>query len=180
MINLLPPEEKKHHQHELTFRLTIISLILFSGAFLIGVILLTPAYLIANINEKAVLKELSFLEGSEESTERERISAELLTVKENLSALADDIPRESFYSIIDIVAAYHGDAIKLSHISYGRETGEKPSELRIGGKADRRDDLLSFTEDLKKNELFSDVILPVSSLAKDRDIEFSIEIKGMF
>lgn len=180
MINLLPPEEKKHQHHELTFRLTIVSLTLFSGAFMIGVILLTPAYFIANINEEAVLKELSLLQGSEESTERERISAELLAVRENLSALAGDIPRESFYHTIDIVAEHHGNTITLSSISYRRETGEKLSELRIGGKADRRDDLLSFTEDLKKNELFSDVILPVSSLAKDHDIEFNIEIKGTF
>jgi hypothetical protein len=52
--------------------------------------------------------------------------------------------------------------------------------MAVSGKAVSRDALLSFSKALKSNHRFESVDLPVSNLAKSKDIEFSISIKGTF
>lgn len=180
MINLLPLEQKREIEKAHRFRLATVYVFFLALTLLIGVVSLLPAYFITDIKEKAALEEVSILENSTESTEREQINAELLQAKELLSALTGEESRTPFYNVVEEIASYTGDSIELTNMSYVRAFGEAESTVSIGGRALTRDDLLAFTSALKEDELFNEVVLPVSSLAKDQDIEFNIEIKGIF
>jgi hypothetical protein len=65
-------------------------------------------------------------------------------------------------------------------VSYVRAGEGENSTLSIGGVATTRDALLSFKKKLEADEKFEEIVLPVSSLAKDTDIDFSLQIKGTF
>jgi len=45
----------------------------------------------------------------------------------------------------------------------------------LTGKAKSRDDLITFKENLEKEECFSNVNLPLSNLVAQKDVEFQID-----
>ena len=59
----------------------------------------------------------------------------------------------------------------------GRSINDEKKSLFVGGIASDRDSLIDFTESLKTINDFSAVNLPVSNLAKNKDIDFNIELK---
>ena len=180
MINLLPPEEKNRIQKEYKRRVLAVYLFFAGGALTIGLILLLPSYLLANVVERDAKAEVAALQNSSESSEREEINSKLLLTKERLRAITAEEDRMDLYTTIDRIAEQSPGSIELTSFSYTKGQGEDPSVLLLGGLADTREGLLSFTKTLEDDELFDEVILPVSSLAQDKDIEFSIEIRGIF
>jgi len=180
MINLLPPIEKQRIRREFTLRVVIVYLFFVSVAVVIGVILLLPSYFFADIIKKNAESEILILKNSSENTKREEINNQLSITKERLSAITEQEPRISFYKMVEKVADYADRSISIDTISYIRATDGGNSNLQLAGLAATRDDLLSFTKFLEDDDLFNEVILPVSSLAKDRDIKFNIQIKGAF
>ena len=180
MINLLPPEEKNRKVKEYKLRLIVVNALLLSVAFLIGSILLLPSYFFADTIQKSAENEVIALKGSSESTERVEINNQLRITKERLTAISNQGQQTEFYEIIETISSYAGKPIKLDTVSYSRGSDGKESRLQLAGVADTRDDLLEFEQFLDDDEMFEDVDLPVSSLAKDQDIEFNIQIKGTF
>ena len=180
MINLLPPIEKERIKREYRRRIFVIYALLISGAFVIGLILLLPSYFIVDILEESAETEFLILKNSEESTEREKINDELRITKERLATITEEKTRIDLYEVIEKIANFTNNTIKITSISYTRGTDENDSTLLLGGLAATRGDLLLMTNTLKDDELFNEVILPVSSLAEDENIKFNIEIKGIF
>jgi len=180
MINLLPPIEKQRIRKEHTLRILIVYIIFVSTAIAIGLVLLLPSYFFVSVIKKGAESEILIIKNSSESTEREEIDNQLRITKERLLAVTEQEPRTPFYEVIEKMANYVDWSINIDTISYIRATDEGNSSLQLVGFAKTRDNLLSFTKSLENDDLFSEVILPVSSLAKDQDIEFNIIIKGIF
>ena len=181
MINLLPPEERGRIKKEYRLRVIAVYTFFIGSAIFVGFILLLPAYFLTNVVVHDAEREATVLENSSESTKREEINAKLLLTKERLRAIAEGDIRTELYEVVQKVAAHRTKAITIRSFSYTRGlTEEQPSSLLISGVADTRDDLLSFTQELQDDDFFEEVVLPVSSLAKDQDIKFDLDIKGAF
>ena len=180
MINLLPPFQKQTAKREYHFRLGAAYILLLSISIVIGVVLLLPSYFFANTKDSIAKQELEALQISSESTEREAINKELLETKERLQELTKEDTREPLFSVIDIVAANSGAAVNITNVSYVRAKSKEAASITVGGRAETRDSLLAFKQGLESEEFFNEVVLPVSSLASDENIQFNIEIKGSF
>ena len=178
MINLLPPEDKKTVEREYLFRLVSAYIFLVSTAVFIGAVLLLPSYFFASTQEKAAEAELIQLESSSESIEREAISEQLLETKEKLVTLTSVKDKEPIFTLIDTISTYSGRGVDVSNVSYTR--GDSESRLSVGGVAATRDALLRFQRSLEEDERFNDVQFPVSILAEEEDIKFTIQISGEF
>jgi hypothetical protein len=180
MINLLPPEEKKIIGKEYKHRVFVTYLIFLTAGLIVSLILLLPSYFVMNVVVNELEDEAAFLENSNESTEMEKINAELRLTKERLRAVTINSKRVEFYEIIEKISIHKPRAVTLNNFSYTKGIDGKESKLLLGGNASTRDSLLLFTKDIENDELFDEVVLPVSSLAKEKDIDFSLEIKGNF
>lgn len=180
MINLLPPGQKQKAEKEYNFRLGSAYILLMSIVVVIGAVLLLPSYFFVDIKEGYAQNELDALQSSSENTKREEIRAELLLTKEYLRELTKDATREPLYAVIDRVSTASGGIIDISTVSYSRAEGESNSTLSVGGTAPTRNKLLRFKNALEEDELFEEIVLPVSSLAQETDIKFNIQIKGVF
>lgn len=180
MINLLPPTEKYTLIKEFDRRLLSVYIIVLGTVFLISLVILLPSFFLTNVIEVIALEERSILIHSTESNVREEINERLRLTKEHLTVFTLEELRAPLFSVIDEMVRLSGIEVTINSIIYTRRFGSKDSSLIITGGALTRDGLLSFTQRLEENELISEAILPVSSLAKDRDISFSIEILGKF
>lgn len=98
------------------------------------------------------------------------ISADSLKIK---AILLSEKHANSIRQAIDAVVLSKTEGITVKGISYVQEN----DEILVSGTAYSRDHLLAFQEILKKSNLFSDVIVPLSSLEDQTDVTFRIILK---
>jgi hypothetical protein len=80
-----------------------------------------------------------------------------------------------FSSIIEELERIGGQNVVITDISLSR-TEEGIAPIAITGTAATRLALTTFQNDLESHERYTNVVLPLSSLARDRDIDFSITV----
>jgi hypothetical protein len=178
MANLLPIKERKRGQREYTLRLSAVILIFFITAVVFGSVLLLPSYFFAELKLKSV-KEQSVLVQRAIELRGQDVSGVLLTgTKQKLIELDTAQTQISQITLINAVNANRGQGIMIR--SYFYTYAKDENSIKIFGTASTREALTSFSERLKQESLFSRIDLPVSSLAKDTNIDFSITLFGDF
>lgn len=158
-------------------RLALMYLGIVLAASLTAVALFAPAFLLASAKKSAL-----FLGGAGASdnaeAESKEIEAEVRTLKEKLSYAKADAGDVPFSSVLERVGSRREPGISITSISLRR--GAEKGAISISGRASTREALVAFAKSLQGEPSFSRVDLPVSSLAKSRDIPFSIGIDSKF
>lgn len=174
MNNLLPTERKKIREKSIRLKVVVVTLILSLGVVLLGVLFLTPSY----IYSASLLKKLESKKTNFEKKEFGEIG--LLTdefKRSNLRSnelLSDDHNIKYFENIRD-VAQKAGNGIRLT--SFRLLEATEGVEVTLEGVADNRESLVSLRDSFRTDELYTDVVLPISSLAKESNISFVLRFK---
>jgi type II secretory pathway component PulL len=172
MFKLLIEEDKKDLQREYSLRRVVVALVALTIVSTIGVVSIFPSYVLSNLRRS-------------ESMERQRVSRALGSEDEDISKWVSQINnklRMLSYArdedkpsrVIENLLAERGEGIRITSISWKKSDQE--ISLSISGKARDRQGLIKFEGDVRSSGHFTRVVLPVSNLAKDRDIDFSIRL----
>lgn len=177
MINLLPISGIKRIISEYRVRLVATALVMLAVTMLIAIVLLFPAYLLASHKRTVVLEDLSKIgdrdASSQELKDLEKIIKETDATLDLLGGKGQKFSISG--DILTKTSGYKTENIKITGIFYDKKDPE--SSLSLKGTAANRQSLTNFIEMLKKNTAYKDVILPISDLVKDRNIDFTIMIK---
>lgn len=171
MINLLPVERKKEFYKEYKLRLVVVFLIFLFSTVVIASVLLLPLYLSLNSTERSLEIQLSSEEGKG-GKEYSEYREEIKTTNERLALLNQENTR-SVYDLLNQVVQERGTT-KIQTIAYEKSTDDL-GRVFVTGIAENRNTLREFVDDLRRAG-FSEVNLPISSLIKDVEIPFSVEI----
>lgn len=173
MINLIPPSAQKQVKHEYWIRVLTMWMLLAGTSFVLCIFFFIPAYvLVQNQLESfsAQFKEADTNSESLKSSETAIVQANAIS---SLLSQSEDVT--SFATVIaEIEKAKNGD-ILLFDFSMTRADAVFTS-ITVSGTASSRATLSTFRDSLDSNILFEKVDLPLSSLAKDKDIPFTITI----
>lgn len=172
MANLLPEEYQKETRRRYEVRLIILYLFFLATTGLITAVFLTPTILAINGETRSLLKQKDSLE--KETPELKNLAEMELAasqLKKNLSALKKT-DTALFMEAISRVIKGKNQRIKVQSMSYRNKEGE--IEVALRGEAATRESLIDFVKTIENTETFSKVNLPVSDLAKDKDVSFSI------
>ncbi len=176
MRNLLTNYTKRLIQKEYYIRLVILATLLSSSVLVIASVFLVPSYILAKAQKVSIENQARVIKQSLVSQEEESLSAALQLAQEELDILASIKDQKLFSERLKDVVREKPEGINLSSFTYKTQEGKKQSMV-ISGKAYTRNDLLSFEKKLRSNLDFSSVEFPVSNLAKDKDIDFSIALE---
>lgn len=173
-MNLLPKQHKEDLRKGFKLRFLITALFVVSAAFCLGLIMLLPAYFLTPGRFIEMASENFYLDddaplASEILVQPERIDAKLKFLQAHLSQPAST---EIFSGIVLALPS----GVSLDSIALSRGTGEKGTIVSVSGNAPSRESLVTFSSALRESGLFAEVDVPVSNLAKDRDLPFSIEM----
>ncbi|PIP86648.1 hypothetical protein COV42_00155 [Candidatus Campbellbacteria bacterium CG11_big_fil_rev_8_21_14_0_20_44_21] len=175
MPNLLPQNNKKKIREEYLLRLLALVLVFSFITFLLASVFFLPSYFLSKNKAGLASEKISFLKSYVEKTQKSGLSEDVISTNLKIKTLS--FPEKikfhlSIRSILDKKAA----PIRITSLVLRSINDEKKS-LFVGGIASDRDSLIDFTESLKTINDFSAVNLPVSNLAKNKDIDFNIELK---
>lgn len=176
-MNLLPQEEKEILKKGFRLRVFVLLNIFLAIFFLAASIFLFPSYFLA----KEQLSIIYSLDTSIKPKDEDTIAKTLLvpTELENKMRFFDTNYRNK--KAADVIAEainLKNGGIKITSILFSKtpEGPESKVTLVISGRADKRDSLISFQSALKDSGKFQSVDVPVSSLAKDKDLPFSVDL----
>ena len=175
MFNLLPENLKKQITKEYKLRLFIVamfSLIIVQASFLV---FLFPSWLVSNYKEKdfssrndEVNKSLSALDISSTTAFIKSLNARLVVINDGL-----EYPR--LVPVVDTILSKKTPSIKIGAVYYTSNSATTGT-LTVSGVSSTREALVSFADKIKEVEYLKKVDLPISNLAKDKNIEFSINM----
>lgn|SRR3989338_2477443 len=180
MLNLLPKEEKYFVRAEYRRRLAVVSLVALGIATLLGSIFLLPAFFhIRGIGQNAK-ENAEKLKNDSMFKEREVFVEELSRANDTLKAFSAKVSGLDSHELIRRVVSRRLSGIYLSLIDIRMSADGESGELKISGTAKDRATLRSFAEALRRETIFSSVDVPVGNFAKERNLVFSISVKGKF
>lgn len=175
---LLPEKEIKILKREYRTRLVIFMLFFMSYAVLVGIISLAPAYILSYNREKEVLSRLEELKKDRQDNGQNTMLNELASSTSIINKIKERKDSVIFSTIISQIIDYKPVGVTIKSFDINLSGDEKSSIITmvIQGKALTRESLVSFKNKLSTDPMITNVELPVSDLAKSKDISYSIKI----
>lgn len=180
MANVLPQKERKRFEMEYKLRLVVVILALLSIAIVFGAILLLPSFFVSQLKEESIMRQSELLQRAIAIRESDTSTALLVALRSKVEALEAVQGQVLQTKLIETISQNTDASVTVDAFYYTRGAGGGESQLKITGRAATRTALISFVDRLKQESLFSMVDLPVSNLAKDSNIVFSITLEGEF
>jgi len=185
MINLLPPKYRQKLREEQRFRLVLLlGVILGSALIALSIFLLVIQI---TLSKERLLQEFKLLSFEERTTREDSTLAEIKNWNSKLRNIAAfKEKRKALREVVDEVASSLPQELYLVSLSYtpAFETRKKedkivrtPAIIAVTGKAQTREQLLSFKDALQVNPFFAEVVFPPSNWVKPQDITFSFQAK---
>jgi|AntRauTorcE11897_2_1112592.scaffolds.fasta_scaffold10942_3 hypothetical protein len=173
MINLIPRSAKKNIVTEYWVRVSSTWLLLWAFALVCGTAILFPAYIFVS-SQVSVYEETAAL-ASQKVADYESASVALVQASQQAREILQQSEIPSMSSYIDLFTSIQGSDITITRLSLIREeSGLSP--VSIIGSASDRQSLASFRDRMLAHPLITEVDLPISNLATDRNIQFSITV----
>jgi len=178
IFNFLKDEYKAKIISEYRKRFFILCLgfiILFSFS-LVGLIL--PTFISVSAEKNALFMEKQVFSKKTTENGQNEIEKELKNIKEMIGVLKTDNSANSIIGVLEDILLEKNSGIVLQSVSLERK--KDYWAISLSGRAVSRENLVSFSEKLEASASLSEVNLPVSSLAKNNDVSFSITLNSKF
>lgn len=173
MINLIPGNAKKSITLEYWLRVSTSWFFLWAATFLVAIFILVPAYVLINI--QVSVYENSAKIAQERITSYEEVSNSLKNASEQAKLIVDGTKQTMMNEYIALFEQLQYPGIELSKVALARsDKGVTP--VILDGRAVDRESLAAFRDRLLAEPTVEAVDLPISNLAKDKDIQFTLTV----
>lgn len=173
MINLIPPAARRGVLREYWLRVGVVFLFLLGFAGVAVAALSTPAFVLIYTETKAVSGQYADVQEVQE--ELRQAETVIKQANELAGHLGEISTTTSFSVIISEINQLSGREIELSQYQFVR-VGDEIGEISIGGVAVTRTALADFSAALEAHAWFEEANIPISNLAEDQDVPFTLTI----
>ena len=174
MVNLLPRPAQRTLVRTYYLRLGTLFLLSVSLVVAVGGVLVAPSVFLAQNAADASERYLAALEETVGLKERAGAGEQMAVIAERVKILSTVAPALSTPIIEDVIRA-KPKGVKLNAFTIDRTASG--ANFSIAGVAVSRDALLTFVDALRATPSLSGVSLPVSSLASNEDLRFSLSLQ---
>lgn len=172
---LLPDKETRSLKREYKTRLFIVLAFFVSCGIVVGMGSLVPAYLLSLSKEKEARNNIQVLQKGGQEKGTNSIFADLATTTKIIKKFQVDDGKVSFSQVIPEIIIHRSNQIFINSFKFSMSRNASSSlDTIIQGKALSREALIAFKKELENDARISKVELPVSDLAKSKDISFAI------
>ena len=174
MFTFLPNGYKEEIMREYRKRVVVVFLSLCIILATLSLALVMPTFLSLYFERAETFVDQAEAERMQDASENTSIIANISRLDARLSAIEKISAERTIISFFERVMVQAGNGISINSLTVMRD--EKNGTIRVEGIASTRESLVNFSRSLQGEPSFASVDLPVSSLAKNRDIPFSIGI----
>lgn len=175
MFNLLPQDLKKRIKSEYKLRRLIIIFIFIFSVQISAMVFLFPTWLTSLYREKAVISDSEKLNISLSTLSVNPTNESIKSINNKLNIVNSILEYPEYSPYVDAVIDEKNSSILLKEFDYTLKDA-KNATLIVGGISKTRESLVLFVKNLEESKFFKTVDLPISNLAKDRNIDFKINL----
>lgn len=173
MFKLLTDESREKVSQEYKTRRLIVIILALILIAVIAIIGLMPSYILSNSREQEATEHLKLTAEIDNQEEGRELRTWLTDTNKKLVTLAPSLDVDRPSDFIEDVIDLKPVGAKITSFSWSKIKDKVI--LSVSGTASDRQNLLRFENNIKNSILFSDVTLPISDFANDRDISFQIK-----
>lgn len=174
MINLIPPIAKRNLIREYWLRVLVVWIVLAGIALFGGAALLLPPYVL--ITSQVAVYESTASAAEAQVEDFRSISSELVTASQLAQRLVEADQLEPLHQYVTQFIALGDESITITNVRLSRSSESEIQSINVSGRAADRQSLAAYRDRLLAESAVATVDLPLSNLASDRDIEFSLQI----
>ncbi len=175
MFNVLPDILKEEIKKEYTLRLLLViflCIIFIQVSFLIFIF---PSWIVSSYREKDIVSQIAESNTSPISNNANAVSSVVSSTNLKLNIINTFLKYPEVTPIFNAIVINKTPGITLNQFLYTSVQTDEAS-ISLGGVAVSREALVLFSKTLEQTKIFKTVDLPVSNLAKDKNIEFTINL----
>lgn len=174
MYKLLPDESRAKVKREYLLRRAVVMVVALIVVEVVATVGLLPSYVLSKARRSEVEEVLRLTALEKAQAPAEDLSSWLSKLDLKLKTLSPksdlDRPSEAILSILE----EKGIGVRLNRFSWARIEGQ--AKFSVSGIANDRQSLLALEARLNTSDIFANVTLPVSNLAKDKEIPFELKL----
>ncbi len=174
MLHLLSDQQKNKVIKEYRMRLVVVVCWLIVFLSLAGVAMLIPSYLTAIGKVNSIKSENLQKENSIQSLNAQNFTEKIKQVDSDLNALKISVvilsPREAYDKILSSLPV----GVVVGRYTYSLIDNNMAS-ISIDGTAPDREKLVELQNQLKLNQEFTGIDIPITNFAKKKDLTFSLK-----
>lgn len=174
MINLIPQAAKKSLLTEYWIRTVTVWFLTWGVVLIAGVAVMLPSFLLLQFQVNAY--EESAANADKKNADFESLTDELKKASNQAKVMSEQLTFEKSSTYVALIRGFESSAISITNIGFTREEGVV-TPLRVSGIASDRQALAAFREGLLASPQVAGVDLPISNLAKDKQIPFEMQIE---
>ncbi len=176
-MTLLTVKKKKKISKEKILRLASGFLIVLNVAILSGIAFMTPSYFLLILSKDDILRGLEAVKGGFEQKGFKNADNDVKSVNVLISGYETaQKKRKEFAPILNKMSSVTPSEIKISYLNF-RKINDGAFSLLIQGNSPERGAFLDYLGALRGLPEVESVMSPISNLLKDRDLDFSLEVK---
>lgn len=172
MFNLIPDSLRGTIKSEYRLRLSVMALVFIISIEVAFLVFITPSWMISYYREKDAMADIQKINDASTSTGAPiQPTIKALNIKFSVVDTALQYPK--MMPFIDGILSRKTSAIVLNKFLYTVISG-KTGTLNIEGVSATREALVEFQKSLQDSGLFKTIDLPISNLAKSKNIPFTL------
>jgi len=170
-LNLIPEQKKEEINQANLFRLVLkwqvelFGIIVIFTTMLLSINYILKFTLTSDVQAEAAKSETQYGEIEKYDSEIKEVNTKTSQIEKIQEGQLDWF---NFFKKINDQFSSNIEIEKIATLNY---------QVLLSGKANSRDDLISFKENMEKESCFSDVNLPLSNLVERNNVEFQIDFK---
>lgn len=174
MINLIPPVVRKAIVKEYWVRVVSVFLFVASAVALISIVFLSPVYVLVSAQVDVYAQSAS--EAALRVAEYDVSAGALVEANGMAQKIVELREVDNFSAATELLESLQSADIVLEGFEFGRDADGYLAPVQVNGEASTRQALADFRDRLLAEPTVSEVNLPISNLAKDKDIQFSLSV----
>lgn len=177
MFKLLTDQARQKVAREYALRRTIIMLCGLTLVFLMGATGLLPSYVLSTARLNEVLERARAMNNLLDGKDEPDLRAWLIETNHRLKMLSPKLDTDRPSVLLEKAISLSPKGIRLTSFLWTKT--EEGANLSVAGVARDRQTLLSFQNRLNNSGYFSNATLPISNLARDKNIDFQIKFSPL-
>ncbi len=180
MANVLPVQDRVSLRRNYWLRLVVTFTFVMTAAMTIGIVSLIPAYLSGRAELNEAMRYQQLQEETREVAKQDTAVQTARLVNTQVEELLKSERTSATLAISHIMRNWevYAEDIIISGFSFALVEGkEMTPELRVSGEARDRTALNSFVQTLRTDSTFRKVSFPVSDLAGEGTVDFSLVVQ---
>lgn len=175
---LLPAEERHALRREYRVRLAITAFFYVSLAVMIGIVSLIPSFLYSSSQEKDALARDAAVQQSRQNSGADAAEKELVATQAIAARITKELPSREYNAVIQRILLDKKSDLLLTNFQIERSSATSTvGDMTVEGIAGTRESLLDFKKRLEADSTFTAIDLPLSDLAKNKNIFFTLRLK---